>query len=148
MKPLQKLIAVCFLIMSAYTTQAQIQKSNRRPQFKNVANRVPATISELDKAFAAKKGETLTLNFKGFTFKGIVTSSIKRYDNLYSVIIKSLSLNNTLFSISKRINKDKSIAYVGRIINENYADGYQLVKEADGNYALTKIQTEELIQDY
>jgi hypothetical protein len=87
------------------------------------------------------------LNFGDFTFNGIVTSSIKRYDNLYSVIIKAPGLNNTLLALSKRINDDKTVSYVGRIINENYADGFELRKENTG-YAINKIRTDALIEDY
>jgi hypothetical protein len=36
---------------------------------------------------------------------------------------------------------------VGRIINENYADGYQLRKE-NGRYAMNKVRTDALIEDY
>ena len=75
-------------------------------------------------------------------------SSVKKYDNLYKVVIRSSSLDNTLFSISKRIEEDSSVNYIGRIINEKYADGYELKKENDGSYSLNKIQTEELIQDF
>ena len=33
--------------------------------------------------------------------------------------------------ISKRINDDNTITYVGRIINEKYADGYVIKAEID-----------------
>ena len=64
------------------------------------------------------------------------------------VVIRSSSLDNTLFSFSKRIEEDSSVSYIGRIINEKYADGYELKKENDGTYSLNKIKTEELIQDF
>ena len=57
-------------------------------------------------------------------------------------------MQNSLFSISKRINDDNTITYVGRIINEKYADGYELKKDNYGNYTFNKIKTEELIQDF
>jgi hypothetical protein len=101
----------------------------------------------LEKAFAAHEGAKVKINFADFSFNGIVTSSIKRYDNLYSVIVKAPGLNNTLLSVSKIINPDKTVSYVGRIINENYADGYQLRKE-NGRYAMNKVRTDALIEDY
>ena len=148
MKTIKKLLALCIIIMSSYAAQAQILTSSRPYLFNNVPEKLPAAITELEKAFTAPEGDTLQMKLNNFLFKGIITSSIKRYDNLYSVIIKSPSLHNTLFSISKRINDDKSITYVGRIINENYADGFELVQGNDGRYALNKIQTEVLLQDY
>jgi hypothetical protein len=35
---------------------------------------------------------------------------------------------------------------VGRIINVNYFDGYELRKSAAGNYQLIKIETDKVIQ--
>ena len=64
------------------------------------------------------------------------------------MLVKSPSFNNALLCLSKRINDDNSITYVGRIINEKYADGYALVKDNAGNYSFTKIKTEDLIQDF
>ena len=156
MKQLNALFVLCSVMICSYTSTAQIQMNNRsqiqnsgRSQlFRNVSQRVPAKTDELDKAFSAKEGTFLKLHFKNFDFEGTITSSLKRYDNLHSVVIKSSSLNNTIFSISKRINDDKTIAYVGRMINENYADGYELVQDEEGGYFLNKIKTEVLLQDY
>jgi hypothetical protein len=94
------------------------------------------------------EGGKIKLAFGDFAFNGIVISSIKRYDNLYTVIVKSPSLDNTLLSISKRINDDQTITYVGRIINNNYADGYELKRENNGSYTMHKIKTEALIEDF
>ena len=151
MKRVNTVLMLCIIIMSSYTSEAQIATSsrqNRQNQFSKLSERLPTALTELDKAFLAPEGTKIQLNFSNFSFTGIITSSVKRYDNLYSVIVKSSSLDNTLFSISKRINDDKTISYVGRIINEKYADGYELRKESDGTYALNKIKTELLIEDY
>ncbi len=147
---------LCSIMMCTYTSSAQIQtnnrsqiqSSNRSQLFRNVSQRVPAKVTELDKAFSAREGSSVKLQFKNFDFEGTITSSVKRYDNLYSVVIKSSSLDNAVFSISKRIGEDRSITYVGRIIHENYADGYELVQDEDGGYVLNKIKTEVLLQDY
>lgn len=139
---------LCIIVMSSYGTKAQVVSSSRPQLFRTVSDRLPTAITELDKAFTAPEGTSVKFKFYNLAFSGIVTSSIKRYDNLYSVIIKSSSLNNTLLSISKRINDDKTITYVARIINEKYADGYELIKANDGSYAFNKIKTEALIQDY
>ncbi|MEO6682454.1 MAG: hypothetical protein ABIN48_06470 [Ginsengibacter sp.] len=156
MKLTNSLFMVCLIMMCSYASSAQIinhgrtqlPSSEKSQLFRGLSQRVPAKVTELDRAFSAKKGTSIKLQFKNFDFEGVVTSSIKRYDNLYSVLIKSSSLDNTIFSISKRINDDKSITYVGRIINEDYADGYELVQDDDGGYVLNKIKTEVLLQDY
>lgn len=148
MKTLTRLFVLGFAVMMFNSTDAQVFTSNRPFLFKDVNNHLTASISELDKAFTVPAGTPLQLQFNNFLFKGTVTSSIKRYDKLYSVIIHSPSLHNTLFSISRRINDDNTITYVGRILNDNYADGFELVKNTDGSYLLNKTKTDEMIQDF
>lgn len=148
MKTFHKLVMLCIIVITTYQSQSQVLSSSRPQLFRTSSEKLPTAVTELDKAFSAKEGATLQFKFYNLSFTGTVTSSVKRYDNLYSVIIKSSSLNNTLLSISKRINDDKSVTYVGRIINEKYADGYELTKGNDGTYAFNKIKTEVLIQDY
>jgi hypothetical protein len=106
-------------------------------------------VNELDKAFTATPGSSIQFNFANkLPFSGVVLSSVQRYSNLSSVIIKSSLLQNALLSISRRINDDNSVTYVGRIINEKYADGYELIKDNAGNYSFNKIKTQDLIQDF
>lgn len=143
-----KMVAMCLAITLSYTASAQILTSNRENHFNKYAEKLPTPESELSKAFNVPEGGKVKINFADFAFNGIVISSIKRYDNLYTVVVKSPGLNNTLFAISKRINEDKTITYAGRIINQNYADGYVLKKQNNGSYAMTKIKTDDLIEDY
>ncbi len=132
-----------------YQTHAQVVTSSRAYLFNSFSENIAASVSELNKAFNAAEGSVIQLNFNNqFSFTGIVFSSVKRYNNLSSVLIKFPSLNNTLLSVSKRINDDNTITYVGRIINEKYADGYELKKDNTGNYTFNKIKTDELIQDF
>lgn len=148
MKIMNKVMALCFVIMSSYATQAQVLTSNRQNYFNKYSSKLPTATAELEKVFTTPEGAKIKINFSDFSFDGIVTSSIKRYDNLYSVIIKAPGLNNTLLAISKRINDDNTVSYIGRIINEKYADGFELRKGNDGNYAMNKIKTDVLIEDY
>ncbi|MDP4283852.1 MAG: hypothetical protein Q8891_05480 [Bacteroidota bacterium] len=147
MKIVCKLLAIFTLVVSSYTTKAQVATPSKPQLFSRFSNKLPTPVTELGKAFEAKVGSRIEIAFSNLDFTGIITSSVKRYDNLYSVVIKSTSLDNALLSISKRINDDKTITYVGRLINQDYADGYELVKDNEGNYALNKIQTNDLLQD-
>ena len=149
MKTTSRLFALCILLTITFFANAQVVTSSRPDLFNSYSANIPASIAELDKAFAAIPGSSIQFNFAGkFPFSGMVLSSVQKYSNLSSVIIKSSLLQNALLSISKRINDDKTITYVGRIINEKYADGYELKKDNNGNYSFNKIRTEELIQDF
>ena len=144
-----KLIALCLLMCITYFAKAQVNNSSRPDLFNSYSAIIPASVSELDKAFALGKATSIQLNFSDkLFFAGTVLSSVKRYNNLFSVIIKSTLLQNSILSISKRINDDNTITYVGRIINEKYADGYVLEQDKSGSYSFNKIRTADLIQDY
>lgn len=148
MKIMYKMAAICAIMMISYTGQSQIHTSSRHNYFDKYAANLQTPEAELSKAFSVPEGGKVKLTFGDFAFNGIVTSSIKRYDNLYTVIVKSPGMNNTLLSISKRINDDKTITYVGRIINNNYADGFELKRENNGSYTMQKIKTDALIEDF
>ena len=141
--------ALCVTVFCTFTSNAQILSSTKPLLFNNSAATFQANTTELDKAFNVKAGSSIQLNLaNNFVFTGVVLSSVQRYTNLSSIIIKSPLLHNTLLSVSKRINDDNSVTYVGRILNESYADGYELKKSSDGIYTFHKIKTEDLIQDY
>ena len=148
MKIMYKLVTACLIIMIASKSQAQILTSQRQNYFDKYSAKLATPETELSKAFTVPQGGKIKLDFGNFTFNGVVTSSIKRYNNLYTVIIKSPAMNNTLLAISKRINDDKTVTYVGRIINDKYADGYELKRENNGSYAMQKIKTDALVEDY
>ena len=148
MKIIIKMAILAIVILVSYSSNAQILTSNRQNYFNKYAERLPANVSELEKAFSTEEGGKVKINFGNFSFFGIVTSSVKRYENLQSIVVKSPDLNNTLLAISRRINEDKTISYIGHIINEKYADGFELRKDNNGAYAMNKIKTDALIEDY
>jgi len=147
MKTLTKASVLLILLVVTYTSQAQ--KAYELPKlFNGVGNRISYPKTELEKIFTKSKGSNFHISLPGnFTFTGTVLSSVQRYKNLKSYIIKSDVLNGAMFSVSERINDDNSITYVGRIVNDKYSDGYELKVDAAGNYFLNKINMNELLQD-
>lgn len=147
MKPLLNGLALLILILTTHTLIAQVHPAQKRAMFDVSASQVTVAVSELEKTLVMEKGAIASLKFNGLTFNGTVINSVKKYDNLHTVIIKN-SETNSLLSFSKRINDDGTVTYIGRIFNERSTDGYELKKDAEGNYTFYKIETEELIQDY
>ncbi|MEO6456018.1 MAG: hypothetical protein ABIN97_18200 [Ginsengibacter sp.] len=135
------------LLVSAYSIQAQ--KTDLRPRlFNGVENKISYPKTELEKIFTQRQGGKYQVSLPGnFKFAGTIVSSVQRYDNLKSFLIKSEVLNGAIFAVSKRINDDGTISFTGRIINDKYSDGYELNADASGNYSLTKINMNELLQD-
>jgi hypothetical protein len=117
-------------------------------QFSNFPAIINCTEAEISRIFNTTAGQAISLSFSdNFLFSGNVTSNLVKYSNLQTAVIKSPVLDNTIFSVSKIINPDNSISYLGRIINTNYFDGYELKKNAAGNYQLIKMETGRVIQD-
>jgi len=146
MKTLTKASVLLILLVITYSSQAQ--KAYELPKlFNGVGNKISYPKTELEKIFTKSKGCNIHISLPGnFTFTGTILSSVQRYKNLKSFIIKSDVLG-TMFSVSERINDDNSITYVGRIVNDKYSDGYELKVDAAGNYFLNKINMNELLQD-
>jgi len=138
------------LILLVITGSSKAQKINSRPKlFTRVENKISYPKADLEKIFAKTKGSKLQISLPGnFNFSGTVVSSVQRYPNLKSFLIKSDVLNGTIFAISRRINDDSSVTYVGRIVNEKYSDGYELKQDSTGNYFLNKINMDEVLQDH
>lgn len=147
MKTLTK--ACVLLILFAITYSSQAQKIEQRPKlFKGVENKISYPKADLEKIFTKSKGSQFHIALPGnFTFTGTVVSTVQRYNNLKSFLIKSELLNGAMFAVSRRINDDNSVTYVGRIVNDKYSDGYELKVDSAGNYFLNKINMNELLQD-
>ena len=149
MKRICKASVLFILLFSLNKSQAQVHFTDLKPKlFGLLADKVNFPKKELEKVFATTEGALIQLTLSdNVVFKGTVMSSIQRYNNLYSSLIKLDNLDGTVLGISKRINDDKSVSYIGRIINQKYEDGYELTADATGNYFIKKIKLEDLIQD-
>lgn len=147
MKRIYKAAMLFTLLISFNEITAQVVHERRPQLFAAFAKNIPFPKTELEKVFIAPEGKTIKFSLEDRTMSGVVTSSIQHYHNLHSVIIKLNNLDNSVFSISKRINDDNSISYIGRIINTKYADAFELKNDAKGNYFINKIKTADLIED-
>lgn len=136
------------LLLSFIVTTGFCQNNNPKPkQFDNFPEIVNCSEQELAKVFNTSPGQNISLAFSNnFTFAGTVKSNIAKYANLQSAVIVSPDYSNTIFHVSKVINGDGTIGYVGRIINKSFFDGFELKKNASG-YQLKKVETDRVIQD-
>lgn len=149
MKRIYKAVVLFTLLASFNSVKAQVVTERRAPLFAAFAQKINFPKTELEKIFTTPEGKSIKLSLgEGTGFSGVITSSIQRYNNLQSVIIKLNNLDNTVFGISKRINDDNSITYIGRIINTKYSDAFELKSDANGNYFINKKNTADLIEDH
>ncbi|MBK8609984.1 MAG: hypothetical protein IPL84_08550 [Chitinophagaceae bacterium] len=122
---------------------------NTKPkQFDNFPATIQCSEPELAKVFDTPAGQNIQLVFSNnFIFQGSVKSNLAKYDNLQSAIVISPDYPNTIFSVSRITNADRSTSYVGRILNRSFFDGFELKRNTSGSYELLKIETDRLVPD-
>ena len=148
MKRLAPYALAILLCLNSIIGFSQNPTTTKPKQFSSFPDVINCTEAELSKVFTSSTGQSISLSFSdNFLFSGSVIDKAVKYSNLQSANIKSPAFNNSIFNISKRINDDNSITYVGRIINTGFFDGYELKKDLAGNYQLIKIETDRVIQD-
>lgn len=139
------------LLMLCLTTaavHAQQPKAAPVAAFSNFSNTIPVLETTLSGAMHMSMGKEVAVGLsQEFNFPGTVLSNENVYHNLQTLLIKSSLYNKSLLQISKQINDDKSITYVGRIFNPGGADGYSLKRAADGSYHFEKFETASILQD-
>ena len=148
MKTIFKTGIALFFCLSAISVFGQKNKTGKPKLFANCARVIPVSSSTLEKTMNFHEGETVSIAFNDqLVFKGEVISNEMKYHNLQSVLIRSKYLENTLLQISRLTEEDKSIRYVGRIINPDAADGYELKNDKQNNYSIEKFEITALLQD-
>ncbi len=100
----------------------------------------------ISSVFSLNPGTAINIKFSDqFHITGILRSNNKIYTNLQSVLIECTNYKNLKFFISKRVNKDLSISYLGRMISRDAEDGFEVVEAKSDKSILKKISLKEMI---
>ena len=100
----------------------------------------------IEGVFNMNAGSAVDIRFsQNFRITGIIKSNQKIYDNLQTVVIESTNYNKAKLFISKTIDEDKSIKFVGRIISRASQDGFEIKTDVAGIGSLKKINLKEMI---
>jgi hypothetical protein len=143
MKPLSKLT---FALLLSLATLAGYSQAAKPQIFSNFPSTINCSVSEFHNAFSASEGQHIILTFSNnFKFSGTVLSNEMKYSNLQSVVIRSDESEKTVFHLSKQLNSDNTVSYVGRIMNPGASDGYQVKNDQEGNYKFEKIDAEKIL---
>lgn len=138
------------LLVGLTTSAVNAQQTNTPPVsvFSNISNLIDLSETTLVNAMQMNKGQTVTLQLgDNFNFPGTVISNENVYANLQTIIIRSSSYNNALLQLSKQVNEDNTISYVGRIFSQGSADGFEMKRNTNGSYRLQKFETAKILQD-
>lgn len=148
MKLLSKTLLMLLLCLSTAVGYSQQTVANKTRLFAALPDKIEIASELFSRIITFPEGAVVTFPLSnGVIFNGIVLSNDVKYSNLRSMTIRSAELNNSFFSLSKITNPDNSVSYVGRIINNNALDGYQIKKAEAGNYRFEKFESDRILQD-
>jgi len=138
-----------FVLLLLITLTGFSQNNTSKPkQFSAFPDVINCSEAELGRIFNSPAGQFVSLSFSdNFIFSGNVASNLVKYTNLQTAVVVSPDYSNSIFSVSKIINTDGSTGYLGRIINKNYFDGFELKRNVAGTYQLVKMETDRVIPD-
>jgi hypothetical protein len=113
-----------------------------QPQKMNIA------ISDIEPLLDLSVGTPVLAKLtKSFPFKGtIVSKSGDATSSVKSVVIKSVTRQGAVLTLTKITNGDGSYIYKGRIISNNSIDAYEIVNE-NGQYFLQKKNYYEMVRE-
>jgi len=133
------------LTLYAATSYAQTKQTNKVPLFGKFPTTIICSELQLRSMFAVAKGQSVSLSLgDNLSLSGPVISNLAKYSNLQTIVIKLPAFKDALFSLSKQTDAQRNVNYVGRIMNPQYTDGFELTRNADGNYQLNKIDLEKI----
>ena len=145
MKKLSTPLLMLLLCLTTAVSNAQTTKPNL---FAAYPQRIDVSETIFQNAFTSSKGQAVAIALGStLVFKGTVVANEFKYANLQSITIKSPEFDDAFLSISKIINDDKTVTYTGRILNSKAADGYEIKRDAAGNYKLLKFESNRILQD-
>ena len=127
-----------FLFFAAISNNAAAQRMfDALPE---TAKFLPSAVEGL---FNLNPGTAVDVKFtQGFHVTGVVKSNKKVYDNLQTIVIESSNYKANLF-ISKTMDQDNKIKYVGRMLGRGFQDGIELNMDNAGNNIIKKINLKE-----
>ncbi|MFN8249331.1 MAG: hypothetical protein U0T68_10300 [Ferruginibacter sp.] len=145
---LRKSFFVALITLIAAPAFSQSSPTVKPAIYASYPNSINGSSSEFASAINATEGQHIVLTFSdNFKFSGTVISNVVKYSNLQSVVIRSDESSNTIFHLSKQTNADNSVSYVGRIINKEASDGYEIKTDMSGNYIFQKSETEKVMPE-
>jgi hypothetical protein len=101
--------------------------------------------SVVEGIFNLNPGSAVDVKFtQGFHVTGVIKSNKKVYDNLQTVVIESSNYKANLF-ISKTVDQDNKVKYVGRMLGRGFQDGIELNMDNAGNNIIKKINLKDMI---
>lgn len=123
---------------------------NKPKLFQNLPDTIALNVAVLNNLFSSEKDQSVSMSMGSKSsdqFEGSILSKATNADGTTnSVVFRASNFNGACFTITKVINTDKTERYVGRIVNFQYGDLYEL-QLLNGNYQLIKRNFYELVNE-
>jgi hypothetical protein len=146
MKQITTGLCIAFLMLFTANSIAQKSSSNKPFLFTDYPAVIDCTEAQLNSLFIASNDMNVSLSLPGnLTLQGEVTNRATKYNSLQTVSIKLPAFRNILFSVTKRDDEGKKPVFTAYLLNTDYADGYQLKRNAGNTYQFIKIETAKLL---
>jgi hypothetical protein len=91
----------------------------------------------LDKLFTGSSKRISSAGNQEFPFDGEIIERVQKNPNVVSVNIKLTNYDGAMLNVSRIINSDLSVSYIGRAININSGD-VLLLKNENGKFYFSK----------
>ena len=148
-------LCLCAMLLSlcGFAQNNSVTDQGNKPKlFSSLPDKIPVTIDQINALFDVQVGVAASLNISANAsqkFSGNVVSkanSKEKESNLESVVVRSTNFNGATLTITRTVNKDGTIAYVGRIISFQHGDVYEL-QNLNGTYTLVKRNLLDMVNE-
>ncbi len=141
MKSLRTTFLISFILLLGTGFKAGAQKL-----FDAVPEEVVFKSNVIEGLFSQNAGSAVDIRFsQNFRLTGIVKSNQKVYSNLQTVVVSISNYSNAKFFVSRTVDENNTVKYVGRLIGRGAQDGFELKADLAGNNSLKKINIKEMI---
>jgi hypothetical protein len=136
---------LCITLTFTLAFIAMLSNARAQKMFDALPETAKFLPSAVESIFNLNPGSAVDVKFtQGFHVTGVIKSNMKVYDNLQTVVIESSNYKANLF-ISKTVDQDNKIKYVGRMFGRGFQDGIELNVDNAGKNIIKKINLKDMI---
>ena len=150
MKKLKTVLSGVFLV-ACFSSAAQEKTLNEpdynKPKlFADLPQRMLLKVSAMEPLFGAAIGDVISVKAtENFSLEGAVVSKSEDA-TVKSVVVRCSNRPGAIFTFTRTMNADGSTKFIGRMLNRNNGDAFEVAME-NGQYVLLKKDLYDLIAE-
>ena len=134
-------------LVSAQETIRVNEPNLKKPLlFRSLPEKITLETAFLKSLLNVQTGKEVKLQMGTTALEGKVISSVRKYNNINSVIIRSSNFNGATLTLSSSTKPDGTVKITGRLLSIEHGDLYELEKDND-HYVLVKKNFYDLINE-